>query len=520
MAIAHRSPLIGQLSMALAEEGVQHDIIAQKKVVKAIVKKQMKKFKRSFFNPSAQWKIASVDTLPGRAAALTSWINRVTLGFTDEAHHVLRENKWGRECNRFQNSEMRWLLPTAWAERADRRGLGRHSAGIADVVVEGPGLRWCIDNGYLTEYFLRAPLPSDLDLSDVPVGENGEYNMVKLRKAIHRSGKIVGDVVGTYIKETPNKLGIVFAVDIEHARKLLQEFNDRGVPAELITGDDDEEERNAALDRYEARETLILINVDLFGEGFDLPAIEVVIMCRPTASFQLYLQQWGRGARLGVSAEHLKLWETYSVEQRKAIIAASEKPFYYVHDHVGNVLHFFGPPDKPGRTYSLDGISTISRNDAIPLRPCLKCHFPFERYLTSCPRCHAIVPPPPAPTLPEQVDGDITLYTSDMLKKLFGVETAAEAMALKPNTFCAIPPNMPSMVAVRAIQSAHAKKLIEQQKLAKLMPLVMPPSRSARENNRKFFHHYGMDVVKARLLGGADTVALIERIEKRLTNRY
>src|SRR5690606_14044996 len=100
--------------------------------------------------------------------------------FTDEAHHVLRDNKWGRECARFDNPSMTWALPTATPERADRKGLGRNAEGIVDRIVEGPPMRWLINNGYLTDYVIRAPLPADLDLSGVDVGAGGEYNQLQL----------------------------------------------------------------------------------------------------------------------------------------------------------------------------------------------------------------------------------------------------------------------------------------------------------------------------------------------------
>ena len=411
VAIAHRSVLVGQLSLALARAGLQHDIIAQKAVVRTIVSEQMDELGRSFYNPSANWKIASVDTLPGRAASLGSWIQRVTLGFTDESHHVLADNKWGRECLRFTNPNMRWLLPTATPERADGRGLGRDADGIADEIIDGPSMRWMIENGYLTGYAVRgvAP-PPDFDLSDVSISANGEYNQVQLRRAVHRSGKIVGNVVDTYIQHTPGKLGIVFAVDIEHARALTKEFNDKGVPCELITADHSEEERRAILKRYRTRQTLVLVNVDLFGEGFDLPAIEVVMMARPTASFSLYAQQWGRGLRLAIERSMRDRWESYTVEQRLAIIAASNKPVAYIHDHVGNILHFMGPPDK-AREWSLERTSRRSApSDAVPLRVCLNpvCMQPYERFLLCCPLCKTPAPEPVAPTLPVQVDGDIT----------------------------------------------------------------------------------------------------------------
>lgn len=520
VAMAHRSVLVGQLSMALAKAGVPHDIIAQKKIVKIIVAKHMKKYGRSFYVPGGRWKVASVDTLPGRADTLVSWIKQVTLGFTDESHHVLFDNKWGRECNRFVNPLMRWLLPTATPERADGLGLGRDAAGIADELITGPDMAWGIANGYLTPFELKAPLPADLDLSGVTIGANGEYNMTQLRAALHKSKKILGSIVDMYKTDTMGRLGIAFAVDIEHARALTKEFNDSGVRAELVTGEDEEDVRDKILARYAARETLVLVNVDLFGEGFDLPAIEVVMMGRPTASYSLYAQQWGRGGRLGIDQAYIDSWESYTVEQRHAIIAASGKPQYRVHDHVGNVIHFGGPPTKP-REFSLAGRVRGAPSDAIPLRVCLspKCLQPFERYYTHCPYCGFVVPPPPITTLPEQVDGDIILYTPEMLHKLFGVNSVEAVVAKTQSTFCAIGTNMPSLAAVRNRQSNHAKMLIARNELQSLMPLVMPPRYTERENQRRFFHHYGYDVIAAQLLAATEMEALVARLRESLTRQ-
>lgn len=510
--IAHRGQLVGQLSMSLAGEGVVHDIIAPKAVVRTIVNAQMDEFGRNYYNPSAPFKLASVDTLPGRANELSAWIKRVTFGFTDEAHHVLAENKWGRECLRFPNA--RWLLPTATPERADGKGLGADSDGIADAIIEGPPMRWLIDNGYLTDYIIRAPLPADLNLEDVQVGASGEYNQVQLRRAVHRSAKIVGNVVDTYLSNTAGKLGIVFAVDIEHARVLTAEFNSKGVKAEMVTADHTEEERRAIMKRYRNRDTLVLVNVDLFGEGFDLPAIEVVMFARPTASYALFAQQFGRALRLLISPVYHAAWEGYTPDQRLAVIAQSEKPIAHIHDHVGNVLHFFGPPDKP-REWSLERRSgrRSGPSDAIPLRVCssVACLQPFERFYPACPYCGTPVPVPAGAALPEQVDGDITLYTPEMLRALFGVDSVQAALEKTPSSFCAIPPGV-GLPTVRAIQRLHQEKLVQQDRLRSLMPLVMPPTLGDRENMRKFFLRFGIDVVAARLLGAKETGELNQKV--------
>ena len=123
---------------------------------------------------------------------------------------------------------------------------------------------------------------------------------------------------------------------------------------------------------------------------------------------------------------------------------------------------------------------------------------------------------PPAPSLPEQVDGDITLYTPEMLKRLFGVDTVEQALAKQPSSFCAVPPNM-GAGAIRSIQKTHHEKLGQQAKLAQLMPIVMPPNIGDRENLRRFYLRFGVDVVQARLLGAKDTEELNQKIMDTVT---
>jgi hypothetical protein len=178
------------------------------------------------------------------------------------------------------------------------------------------------------------------------------------------------------------------------------------------------------------------------------------------------------------------------------------------------VLHFFGPPDKP-REWSLEPRNSrrSGPSDAIPLRVCSNptCLQPYERFFPRCPYCGTEPPVPAGATLPEQVDGDITLYTPEMLQRLFGVNDLDAALRKGPDQFCAVPPGMDISV-VRAIQNRHQDKLRAQQELARVMPLVMPPVVSDRENMRKFFLRYGVDIVQAKLLGAKDTEALIDKL--------
>ena len=153
------------------------------------------------------------------------------------------------------------------------------------------------------------------------------------------------------------------------------------------------------MNRFRNREILQLVNVDLLGEGVDVPAIEVVSMARPTQSYGLYSQQFGRALRPMEGKTH-------------AIII----------DDVNNVLRH-GLPDAP-RTWSLDRREKRSRgaiDDAIPLRTCLNgaCLAVYPRTNRTCPNC-GFFSPPTIRSAPEFVDGDLLELDPEALARLRG----------------------------------------------------------------------------------------------------
>ena len=400
----------------------------------------------------------------------------------------------------------KWLMVTATPTRADGRGLGRHASGLIDKMCIGPTMRELIDWGFLTDYTVRWVQPSDLDLEGIRMSNaTGDYNQDEVTARVKHSGMIIGNIVDTYCKNTMGKLAVCFAVDIEHANDIAKRFNEQGVAAEVISADTPEAERRAMLKRFKNRQTLVLVNVDLFGEGFDLPAIEVVIFARPTASLALFIQQFGRVLRLMISPIHMAAWDTYTVEQRKRVIAESGKPVGMVHDHVGNIAHFGGAPDM-FTDWNLDDApkkASKSAADAIPLRPCLNCQMPYMRMYPSCPFCGWTPPLPEARGIKE-IDGDLDLLTSEQLRELLGAKAAFYA---DPK----IPYGASAMVEA-GIRNQHANKMHNQAMLQDVMKLVMPPVYDERVNNRKFYLQYGIDTLTAQTLPSADANKLRERI--------
>ena len=303
--------------------------------------------RQNFYDPLGRIGVAGVDTLIRRDTA-DPWFVQCTLWQMDEAHHVLADNKWGKATELFPNA--RGIGWTATPGRADGKGLGRWADGLMDALVMGPPMRDLIDAGYLTPYRVFCPRTEDLDLSDVPVTASGDYSPEKLRKAVHQS-RIVGDVVKHYQRIAPGKKGVCFAVDIEDAIKITQAFRAANVRAELVTGETPDTARATILRRMRNGDLDMLVNVDLFGEGFDLPAIEVVIFARPTMSYVLYAQQFGRVLRTLAGKTH-----------------------GIVIDHVGNVIKH-GLPDAE-RPWTLDRRGRRSKGTSdgvVPGRACPEC---------------------------------------------------------------------------------------------------------------------------------------------------
>lgn len=512
---AHRSELVGQISMAFAGEGIRHNITGSKKLIKAVVNNHMDEYGVSFYDPRAAWNVASVDTIIRRDEPLAkdvAWLMQ------DEGHHTLRENKWGKAADKYPNAKI--LLMTATPTRADGKGLGSHADGIADAIVQGPGLRELIAEGYLTNYKVFAPTASDLDMSDVHITATGEFNQQEAARAVKRSKKIVGDVVRHYQEITPGKLAIVFAVDIEHAETLTAAFNAAGVTAALVTSDTLDDDRRSLMKQFKARTLHVLVNVDLFGEGVDVPAVEVVIMARPTASFSLYAQQIGRMLRLLITVLQMQMWDTFDVPMRLRLIAESAKPFGVLIDHVGNVYRAFnvggikyqGLPEGFD-SWTLDARAKRSKgpaDDAIPLRMCLSCHKAYERIYDACPYCGAAAPEPVDRSGPQFVDGNLLELSPEVLAKMRGEVARIDDVPLLP---AGLPPHVNTGIIVN-----HQERQAAQHHLRQAMAVWAGAhaAHSDSVNYKRFYYTFGIDALTAQALGTKDATALTERIQLKL----
>lgn len=539
--IAHRQELVTQISLALARDGVRHRIIGPEKVVKLAAGQHMAELGRNYIDPNSRNAVAGVDTLIRRAGSgkdgdywvtkdpnnpsalllygprtggmwgqpqkineppqnlkiqklrpvdadpsIYRWAQSVRLWWTDEAHHLLIDNKWGAAAQMFPNAC--GLGVTATPTRADGAGLGRHADGLFDHMVEGPTMRDLIGWGFLTDYRIFAP-PSDLDLSGVSISTTtGDYSKPGVVKAIKKS-HVVGDVVAHYLRIARGKLGITFATDVETATEIAEQFNAAGVPAAVVSAKTPDAERIKVIQRFKRRELLQLVNVDLFGEGFDLPAIEVVSMARPTQSFALYAQQFGRALRI-----------------------MDGKTIAIIIDHVGNVVRH-GLPDAP-RVWTLDRRERRGKgtaDDVIPVTACIQCTAVYERVHNACPFC-GHKPEPQSRGGPEFVDGDLAELDPATLAQMRGEIARIDGPVQYPQ-------GLPQHARIRLDRIHRERQQIQQALRTSIAWWTQHHTDrgcSVSETQRRFFFAFGVDVVTAQTLNNSDATALADRINWKL----
>lgn len=485
--VAHRGELLGQISFTLTRFHVPHRIIAPPKVIKEINRSQLIKLKRTSYDPNARCAVVSIQSLVANAERFTKWGGGVVNWITDEGHHVLADNTWGKGLGLFPNAHGE--LYTAHSGRGDGKGLGRHAKGIVDFMVEGPLMRDLINAEYLVDYKIYCP-PSDFNREALEVGANGEFTPSGVKKQT-RASHILGDVVESYLKIARGLKGITFASDIEDAEDIAARFRAAGVPAAAVSSKTPPNDRIKYLEQFECGQILQLVNVDLFGEGYDLPSLEVVSFARPTASFQTYLQQFGRVLRTCV--EMGKKWGI-------------------VIDHVGNVIEH-GLPDAY-RLQTLDSRPRSAKGtkdpDVIPIKKCLNvmCFRAYEATHPACPYC-GTVPLIAERSRIEHVDGD--LYELDP-----ATLAAMRGNLNKHMTY----PNVNGLPGPTAssIRQKHWEKCVALELLKESMAWWAGWQWYTKQMNeqmaqRAFFYRFGIDVLNAQMLDRKDAEELHNKVQ-------
>ncbi|NRO91512.1 putative DNA repair helicase RadD [Lactobacillus helveticus] len=198
----------------------------------------------------------------------------------DEAHHALAKS-YQRILNKFPKAIV--LLFTATPHRTGQAQLDQ----IADDIIVGQSIHDLTDKGFLAPFRYFQP-PNDFNSKLLKRSSTGDFTNESMQQAM--STKIFGHIVKQYKRIASGMQAVVYTYSVDSAHKIAAEFNEAGISAREVDGTTPQQLRDLIVDKFRSQEIQILVNVNLFTEGVDLPNVDCVIMARPTASLALYLQ--------------------------------------------------------------------------------------------------------------------------------------------------------------------------------------------------------------------------------------
>ena len=188
---------------------------------------------------------------------------------------------------------------TATPDRTDRKDI--FELFDYSKIYEIP-LHEVIDRGYLVPYTYYG-LTDDIDYSNIRY-QGLRYNVADLERMLivpERNEAIVRE----YLEKGNGDKAIGFCVSIKHAERMAEVFNDGGIAAAAIHSASPN--RDDLVQAFREDKLQVAFTVDLFNEGIDFPNVQVLLFLRPTESKTVFLQQLGRGLRLCIGKDRVRI---------------------------------------------------------------------------------------------------------------------------------------------------------------------------------------------------------------------
>ena len=212
----------------------------------------------------------------------------------DEAHHALAKT-YKEMWERFPKAKFLGLTATPC------RLNGKGFTDLFDVLVQSWDVPEFISKGRLATYDFVS-IKSDgvtqrLIDSLQKRGADGDYQNKEMDMLLNKKPSI--ERLYRSLEEFgKDRKGIVYAINISHAQKITKLYQEHGVKAIAIDSKTPAAERQQDIEAFKKGDIQVLVNVDIFSEGFDCPDVEFVQLARPTLSLAKYLQMVGRGLRV------------------------------------------------------------------------------------------------------------------------------------------------------------------------------------------------------------------------------
>lgn len=226
-----------------------------------------------------------------------------------------------------------------------RMGLGHITDGglFTHVVADSTNLdafNWYIEQGFMVP-LIPQPTRLQLDTSKVKL-QAGEFQALALQTSVNKP-----EVTAAALREAQelayerNHI-LVFTTGIEHCEDIVAELQSMGEDAVLVHSKITDKERDENIRKFLSGEVRWCVNYGVLTTGFDFPALDCIVMLRPTRSPGLWVQMGGRGTRV----DYADGFDLSTQQGRLAAIAASDKQNCLLLDFAYNTMQL-GPINDP-----------------------------------------------------------------------------------------------------------------------------------------------------------------------------
>jgi len=279
--VAHRRELVEQIRETILKLKIENEKLKNTDV---------NSHKSEIINHKSEIKVSSIQAISRRIDSLDFCPDLIII---DEAHHALAKTYrmlWERW------PEAKFLGLTATPCRMDQTGF----TDLFDTLVSSWSIAEFIRKGVLSTFDYVSIRPDSMEQRLIDSlkkrGADGDYQVKEMDEVLNRPPSIER-LYRSLREHADGKKGIVYAISIDHARHIAQLYSERGIGVATIDSRTPEVERKRLVEAFKEGEIQVLVNVDIFSEGFDCPDVEFIQMARPTLSLSKYLQQVGRGLR-------------------------------------------------------------------------------------------------------------------------------------------------------------------------------------------------------------------------------
>ena len=277
--IAHRTELIEQIDASLNRYHIPHGIIAGSF-----------KDRRDLFQPI---QVASIQTITHPSNYQLAMAFDADFIIIDEAHHAIA-NSYAKLWDFYPNSKKLGVTATPW--RMD----GQSFKSIFDVMIPSMSIKNFLSQGWLAPYqYYSVPVCCDICNKIDSINEfgiDGDFKTSALEEIVD-TGRIRAQLLDSYFQFVKGKKGIIYSISRVHSKHICQQYRDAGIKIADIDSQTPPQLRKRLVQEFKDGYLDVIVNVDIFSEGFDCPDLEFVQLARPTKSLVKYIQQVGRGLR-------------------------------------------------------------------------------------------------------------------------------------------------------------------------------------------------------------------------------